>query len=141
MSYKEIGFSFKFYFKKFGKMLNNWSICVSKNSWKDKIDYKHLWWWIAIYSPVRKFKFELERKKQFLPSWFPLTPLSYCTWMLLTELCLFAPIRFSTVHAQVSVNINYFYQGLQCAELLAKRVYCRRQMKMRESKVTWMLHF
>lgn len=42
--------------------------------------------------------------------------------MLLTELCLFTPIRFSTVHAQVSVNINYFYQGLQCAKWLAKSV-------------------
>lgn len=61
--------------------------------------------------------------------------------MLLTELCLFTPIRFRTVHAQVSVNINYFYQGLQCTEWLAKRVYCKRQMKMRESKVTWMLNF
>lgn len=67
--------------------------------------------------------------------------LFYCTWMLLTELCLFTPIGFSTVHAQVSVNINYFYQDLQCAEWLAKRVYCKRQMKMRESKVTWMLNF
>lgn len=70
-----------------------------------------------------------------------------CTWMLLTELCLFTAIRFSTVHAQVSVNINYFYQGLQCAEWLAKRVYCKRQMKMRVQghmdveflKTTWNL--
>lgn len=42
--------------------------------------------------------------------------------MLLAELCLFTAIRFSTVHAQVSVNINYFYQGVQCAEWLAKSV-------------------
>ena len=40
--------------------------------------------------------------------------------MLFTELCLFTPIRFSTVHAQVSVNINYFYQRWQCAEWLAE---------------------
>lgn len=59
------------------------------------------------------------------------TPFFYCTWMLLTELCLFTPIRFSTVHAQVLVNINYFYQNSQCAEWLAKRVNCKRQMKMR----------
>lgn len=65
----------------------------------------------------------------------------YCAWMLLAELCLFTAIRFSTVHAQVSVNINYFYQGVQCAEWLAKRVYCKRQMKMSESKVTWVLNF
>lgn len=52
-------------------------------------------------------------------------------WMPLAELCLFTPIWLSTVHAQVSVNINYFYQGLQCAEWLVKRVYCKRQMKMR----------
>lgn len=51
--------------------------------------------------------------------------------MQLTELCLFTPIWFSTVHAQVSVNINYFYQSLQCAEWLVKRAYCKRQMKMR----------
>lgn len=42
--------------------------------------------------------------------------------MQLTELCLFTPIWFSTVHAQVSVNINYFYQSLQCAEWLVKSV-------------------
>lgn len=51
--------------------------------------------------------------------------------MRLTELCLFTPIWPSTVHAQVSVNINYFYQGLQCSEWLVKRVDCKRQTKMR----------
>lgn len=59
----------------------------------------------------------------------PSTPSN--AWMRLTELCLFTPIWFSTVHAQVSLNINFFYQGLQCAEWLVKRVYCKRQMKMR----------
>lgn len=69
----------------------------------------------------------LQVQRLFLVS--PSTPSS--AWMRLTELCLFTPIWFSTVHAQVSLNINFFYQGLQCAEWLVKRVYCKRQMKMR----------
>lgn len=95
---------------------------------------------------MRGFKFRLVGRKEDSSVLGPLPPFYFfffnnCAWMLLTELCLFTPIRFSTVHTQVSVNINYFYQGLQCVEWLAERVYCERQMKMRESKVTWMLRF
>lgn len=86
----------------------------------------HSWsvWTFCIFS-LRNFRLKLE--KNIL--WAPQPPSS--AWMQLTELCLFTPIWFSTVHAQVSVNINYFYQSLQCAEWLVKRVYCKRQMKMR----------
>lgn len=62
--------------------------------------------------------FRLQWEKECILSWAP-TPffLKNCTWML-TELCLFPPIGFSPV----SVNINHVYQGLQCAEWLAKSV-------------------
>lgn len=76
---------------------------------------------------MRTSRFKLE--KNILRA--PTLPPQSSAWMQLTELCLFTPIWFSTVHAQVSVNINYFYQSLQCAEWLVKRVYCKGQMKTR----------
>lgn len=105
-------------------------------------DEKHLLVMNDIFISDRFLSSNQKEKNVSLPGIAPPLFLNfYCTWMLLTELCLFTPIGFSTVHAQVSVNINQFYQGLQCAEWLAKRVYCKRQMKIRESKVTWMLNF
>lgn len=144
MRYKEVGsFLGSVRKKKKRKMLNSWSLFVSEifqegNRLKASlVVYNWLTHQWDISSTNEK------EKKMITPFLVPPPPLFlfYCTWMLLTELCLFTPIGFSTVHAQVSVNINYFYQDLQCAEWLAKRVYCKRQMKMRESKVTWMLNF
>lgn len=53
----------------------------------------------------------------------------------------FLPIRFSTVHEQVSVNINHFYQGSQCVEWLAKRMCWKTLMETNKAKVKRMQCF
>lgn len=112
-------------------MLSSLSVFVLQLSRREQTRLKALLVMYTNISSMRNFTFKPDRKKLFSLFPHPLFFSFYCTWMLLTELCLFTAIGFSTVHAQVSVNINYFYQGLQWAEWLAKRVYCKRQMKMR----------
>lgn len=50
-------------------------------------------------------------------------------------------IRSSTVHAQVSVNINFFYQGSLCLEWFSKETVLKDTNEMNKSKVRKMEDF